>query len=84
MQKATEQIRFVNDYDLPEHWVGRIVRSRVPHGILRGFDRDPSFDWSQVTFLTAADIPGENFVHIVRDDYPVLTLAKIRASEQAS
>lgn len=73
MQKATGQIRFVNDYDLPEHWVGGIVRSRVPHGILRGFDRDPSFDWSQVTFLTAADIPGENFVHIVRDDYPVLT-----------
>ena len=73
MQKATGRIRFVNDYDLPGHWVGGFVRSPVPHGLLVGFDRDPAFDWSQVVFLTAEDIPGENFVHIVRDDYPVLT-----------
>ena len=73
MEKATGRARFVNDYDFPGHWVGGLVRSPVPHGLLRGFDKDPAFDWSRVVFLTAADIPGENFVHIVRDDYPVLT-----------
>lgn len=77
MEKATGHIRFVNDYELPGHWVGGFVRSPIPHGLLRGFDRDPGFDWSQVIFLTAADIPGENFVHIVRDDYPVLTKERV-------
>lgn len=77
MEKATGRIRFVNDYDLPGHWLGGFVRSPVPHGLLRGFDKDPAFDWSRVVFLTAADIPGENFVHIVRDDYPVLTEERV-------
>ena len=77
MEKATGRARFVNDYDLPEHWLGGFVRSPVPHGILTGFDKDPAFDWSRVVFLTAADIPGRNFVHIVRDDYPVLTEKRV-------
>ena len=77
MEKATGRARFVNDYDLPGHWLGGFVRSPVPHGILTGFDKDPAFDWSRVVFLTAADIPGRNFVHIVRDDYPVLTEKRV-------
>lgn len=73
IQKATGQIRFVGDYDVPGHWVGGIVRSDVPHGILKGFIKDTSFDWEKVVFISSADIPGGNFIHMVRDDYPVLT-----------
>lgn len=73
ISKATGQLRFVGDYEVPGCWTGGIVRSDMPHGILRGFKKDPAFDWSGVVFVTAEDIPGENFVHVVRDDYPVLT-----------
>ncbi|MCL2010296.1 MAG: xanthine dehydrogenase family protein molybdopterin-binding subunit [Synergistaceae bacterium] len=81
--KATGVAGYIDDYDLPGHWVGGIVRSGVPHGILRGFVKDPSFDWSKVTFLTASDIPGGNFIHIVRDDYPALTEKYVKYATEA-
>jgi CO/xanthine dehydrogenase Mo-binding subunit len=70
-------MRFVGDYDVPGHWVGGIVRSDVPRGVLKGFVKDPAFEWSKVVFATSGDVPGENFVHIVRDDYPVLAEKRV-------
>lgn len=75
--KATGSIRFVADYDVPGCWIGGIVRSDIPHGILKGFEQSPTFDWSKVVVVTAKDIPGHNFIHIVRDDFPVLTDERI-------
>ena len=61
----------------PYYFAREWVKIPVLHGILTGFDKNPVFDWSRVVFLTAADIPGRNFVHIVRDDYPVLTEKRV-------
>lgn len=68
---------YVADLVVPDAWVGGTVRSNVPRGELRGFERDPAFDWSRVAFVTAADIPGENVQALIVDDQPVLARSAI-------
>lgn len=70
--KVTGAARYVDDLQPPGCLVGRTVRSRVAHGVLRALERDPGFDWSDVTFVTAADVPGRNVVTLIEDDQPVL------------
>ena len=48
------------------------MRSTVAHGVLEAIELDPSFDWSQVTVATAADIPGKNVIALIEDDQPAL------------
>ncbi len=68
---------YVADLVVPDAWIGGTVRSDVARGILRGFDRDPAFDWTRVAFVTAADIPGENVQALIVDDQPVLASANV-------
>jgi hypothetical protein len=49
----------------------------------RGVRLDPSFDWSSVVVVTAADLPRPNFVRIVRDEYPILAAAERRNARSA-
>src|SRR5689334_11160502 len=81
--KVTGAARYLDDLALPDGaWHGVTVRSNVAHGVLEGFDRDPSFDWSQVVVVTAADLPwgkgwaagglGHNHVALIEDDQPAL------------
>ena len=54
----------------------RLVRRHHPlHRAARhllGIELDEAFDWSQVVVVTAADIPGDNVVSLIRDDQPIL------------
>src|SRR5665647_1450676 len=45
--------------------------------------RDPAFDWSRVAVVPAADIPGENVVHLIYDDQPALVADEIRHHAEA-
>ncbi len=63
---------YVDDLEVPGAWYGFTVRSTEPHARLLAVERDPGFDWTGVAFLTAADIPGDNVVHLMTDDQPVL------------
>ncbi len=45
--------------------------------------KSPSFDWSRVTVVTCEDIPGENFISIVRTDYPALAEKEVNYFSQA-
>jgi hypothetical protein len=40
---------------------------------IRSITLDPAYDWggSGVVLVTADDIPGDNVVHLIRDDQPV-------------
>lgn len=60
--KVRGQAQYVDDLPLPNAWFGHIVRTKVPHGRLRGLTFDPGFDWKQVVVVTAKDIPGPNAV----------------------
>jgi CO/xanthine dehydrogenase Mo-binding subunit len=70
--KVTGAAKYTDDLTFPGAWYGRTVRSTVPAGRLRSITLDPAFDWSRVVVVSADDIPGENVVHLIRDDQPVL------------
>ncbi len=70
--KVTGQARYLDDLTLPGMLYGRTVRTEVPYGVLRGIERDPSFDWSDVVVVTAADIPGTNTIALIEEDQPAL------------
>ena len=82
IDKVTGRAPFVADIPVPGCWEGAVVGSPVPHGILKGFERDPAFDWSRVVFLTARDLRGKNFVHLVRDDLPILAEERVAYATQ--
>ncbi len=76
--KVTGAALYTDDLVVPGAWHGVTVRSAEPRARLIAIERDPAFDWSQVVFLTAADIPGENVVALLTDDQPVLVADEIR------
>jgi CO/xanthine dehydrogenase Mo-binding subunit len=69
--------RYTDDLLVPGAWHGSTVRATEPHARLLGIERDPDFDWSQVVVLTADDVPGENVIHLMKDDQPVLAADEI-------
>jgi CO/xanthine dehydrogenase Mo-binding subunit len=81
--KVTGAARYTDDLFVEGAWFGLTVRSTEPHARLLGIDRDPAFDWSQVVVVTAADIPGENVVHLIHDDQPALVADEIRHHAEA-
>ncbi len=70
--KVTGRARYVDDLAFPGAWYGATIRSTVARGLLRAIRLDPAFDWSRVVVVTAADVPGDNVVHLIRDDQPAL------------
>jgi CO/xanthine dehydrogenase Mo-binding subunit len=70
--KVTGRARYTDDLVVPGAWYGKTIRSTVARGTLRSITLDPAFDWSRVVVATADDIPGENVVHLIRDDQPAL------------
>jgi CO/xanthine dehydrogenase Mo-binding subunit len=75
--KVTGRARYVDDLPtMPGELHGATVRSRIARGILKGIVLDPSFDWSDVTVVTATDVP-DNVVQLIIDDQPVLAHGRI-------
>ena len=69
---------YTDDLVFPGAWYGQTIRSTVAHAQLLGIELDPAFDWSKVVVLTAADLPGENVVSLIKDDQPILVADEIR------
>jgi CO/xanthine dehydrogenase Mo-binding subunit len=70
--KVTGAAKYTDDLVFPGAWYGKTVRSTVAAGRVRSISFDPAYDWNRVVVVTADDIPGENVVHLIRDDQPVL------------
>jgi CO/xanthine dehydrogenase Mo-binding subunit len=81
--KVTGSARFADDIEVTGAWYGATIRAVDPHSRLLAVEFDPAFDWSAVTVVTAADIPGENVITIVSDDFPALVFDEIRYVGQA-
>lgn len=69
--KVTGRSLYVDDVTRPGMLFGATLRSAVPRGRLVAVRRDPSFDWSGVTVVTARDVP-HNVVAVIEEDQPVL------------
>jgi len=70
--KVTGRARYLDDITMAGMLHGATVRSRVPHGVLRGIRLDPDYDWTGITVATAEDIPGRNTILLLEDDQPAL------------
>jgi CO/xanthine dehydrogenase Mo-binding subunit len=74
--KVTGRALYVDDLPAPAGLLhGATVRSAVAHGVLRAIRPDPAFDWTGVTLVTAADVPGRNVIALLQDDQPALVPA---------
>lgn len=81
--KVRGAAQFLADRDIQGVWIGGTVRSEVPRGKLISVKKNPAFDWSKVVLITAKDLPSSNFVHIVRDEYPILADGVVNYATQA-
>lgn len=81
--KAAGEVKFLDDIDFPGCWYGGAVRSKLPRGILHGIKKLPGFDETGAVLVTAEDIPGKNYVAMVRTDYPALAEHEINYATQA-
>jgi CO/xanthine dehydrogenase Mo-binding subunit len=70
--KVTGSALYVDDLVMAGMLHGATVRSQVPHGLLKAITLDPGFDWSDITVVTAADIPGANTIALIEKDQPAL------------
>ncbi len=71
--KVTGGARFAADCKLPGMLFARVLRSTVPHAVLRRLDAAGALSLPGVAAVfTAADIPGNNAVGIIVKDEPVL------------
>jgi CO/xanthine dehydrogenase Mo-binding subunit len=82
--KVTGSASYTDDIAVQGAWYGKTIRSTIPRGRVRSITLDPRFDWTGVVVVTADDIPGENVVHLIRDDQPVLAArgSEIRHREE--
>lgn len=81
--KVSGEAKFLADIVVEGQWVGKVVRSDVAYGKLNGIKKSDDFDWSKVCIVTAEDIPGENFIAMVRNDYPALAKDTVNYVSQA-
>ncbi|MDB4993054.1 MAG: aldehyde oxidase [Myxococcaceae bacterium] len=75
--KVTGAAQYIDDYVVPGALYGATVRSDVARGKLLGITKDPAFDWTGITVVTAKDIPGDNVVQMLEDDQPLLAFNHI-------
>src|SRR5690349_20236520 len=70
--KLTGAAKYTDDLVFPGAWYGITIRSAEARAKLVAIDPDPDVDWSKVVLATAADIPGDNVVSLIKDDQPLL------------
>ena len=80
--KVTGDAQYVDDIRPTDCLYGATVRSPVPHGKLLGIKKDPAFDWTDITVVTADDIPKQNVVFLMTEDQPALAEGVVRHAEE--
>jgi len=70
--KLTGTAKYTDDLVFPGAWYGITIRSTEARAKLLAIEPDPDVDWTKVVLATAADIPGDNVVSLIKDDQPVL------------
>jgi CO/xanthine dehydrogenase Mo-binding subunit len=76
--KVTGRALYVDDLRPEGCLYGATVRSDRAHARVLGVAFDPDFDTTDVTLVTARDIPGRNVVALITDDQPALADGVVR------
>jgi CO/xanthine dehydrogenase Mo-binding subunit len=80
--KVTGAARYVDDLVMPGMLHGITVRSPSPRGFITRIDFGPEIAWTDLTVVTAADIPGANRVALITDDQPYLAHDRVNHREE--
>ena len=75
--KVSGSAQFIGDILFPNAIDAAVVRSTVARGRILGIDFDPAFDWSEVSVVTAKDVPCNEIAEI-KCDQPALADDEIR------
>lgn len=79
VEKALGKARFCADLSFPGMLHAKVLRSKVPHGIIKRIDVSKALQMEGVrAVLTADDVPGANNHGIILKDEPVLVKDRIR------
>ena len=78
VDKLRGRAEFADDIELNGMWHGAIVRAPTAPARLTELKFDPQFDWESVAVVTAADIPGENVVDMLKRDMPFIATDDIQ------
>ena len=73
---------YVDDMEREGMWYGATVRSTIPRGIIRSIAFDRNVNWDEFTIVTAADVPGENHIHLIIADQPCLADGVVNHCEE--
>jgi CO/xanthine dehydrogenase Mo-binding subunit len=81
--QVTGKLRYHTDLRLPNMLHGKVVRSEVPHGRIRGIDVSRALEVpGVVAALIAGDVPN-NVGGIILEDWPILAEDRVRQVGEA-
>ena len=80
--KVRGDAQYVDDIRPSDCLYGATVRSPIAHGRIIGLEKDPDFDWTDITVVTAEDIPAQNVVYLMTEDQPALADGLARHVEE--
>ena len=80
--KVTGEARYVDDLHVPGMLYGTTVRSPVPRGRITGVHFGDGIPWEEFTLVTAADVPGANYVALILNDQPYLAETVVNHAEE--
>jgi CO/xanthine dehydrogenase Mo-binding subunit len=83
LDKLLGRARYVDDIAREGMIHGATVRSTIPRGFIRSIGFDRRIDWSEFTVVTAADIPGKNYIQIIFADQPCLADGIVNHCDEA-
>lgn len=78
IDKVTGAAKYVDDIKMPDMWHGAVVRTKVPHGLIKKVELDPIFDWSKVVVADSRDISGKNCVAMIEEDLPLIVTREFK------
>lgn len=80
--KVCGTARYIDDMALPGMLFGATVRSSIPRGRITKIVFEPGIPWHEFTIVTAADIPGSNYIALVQNDWSCLAEEIVNHSEE--
>src|SRR5579863_1977789 len=80
--KLAGKARYVDDLRFEGMIHGATVRSPAARGRINAIRFDPRIPWPEFTIVTASDIPGANYIALIRDDQPCLADAFVNHPEE--
>ncbi|MFL6284203.1 MAG: xanthine dehydrogenase family protein molybdopterin-binding subunit [Pyrinomonadaceae bacterium] len=81
--KVTGAALYVDDLDAEGVLYGVTVRSTVPRARVKNITFGEGVPWDEFTIVTAADVPGANYVALILNDQPYLADGVVNHAEEA-